>query len=98
MDGFGGTMTYELRQPTMKSVTNELVFLVKKKILEKLVPLAILASEKSILAYKFNLDVTDITDNNNIKLARDVAEKVYNLLPQIAIEVGAEIEKELGEE
>jgi len=80
----------------MITVTNDLVFQVKKKILEKLIPMAILVSEKSILAYKFDLDVTDITDNNNIRLARDVAEKLYNLLPQIVSEVGSEIETELG--
>lgn len=80
-----------------KTVTNELVGETKKLILEKLIPMLILVSEKSIMQYKFELDTTDITDNNNIKLAREIAEKVYGLLPQIISEVGAEIENTLGE-
>lgn len=81
-----------------KSITNELVFETKRLILEKLIPSIILVSEKSIVGYKFELDPTDLTDNNNITVARGVAEKVYNLLPQILNEVGVEIEKILGEE
>lgn len=81
-----------------KSITNELVFETKHLILEKLIPSIILVSEKSIVGYKFELDPTDLTDNNNITVARGVAEKVYNLLPQILNEVGVEIEKILGEE
>ena len=78
-------------------VTDDLVISIKKSILEKIIPTSILVSEKAIMGYKFDLDATDITDNNNIKVARDVAEKVYNLLHQIIGEVGAEIEKQLGE-
>jgi hypothetical protein len=81
----------------LSSVTNDLVFTIKKSILEALIPQVILVSQKSISEYKYPLDATDATDGNNIKLAREVAEKVYNLLPQILSEVGANIEKILGE-
>jgi hypothetical protein len=80
-----------------RGVTNDLVLSVKKMLLEKIVPLTILVSEKSIIEDKSELDTTDITDNNNIKIARRISEKVYNLLPQIIGEVGIEIEKLLGE-
>jgi len=80
-----------------KSVTNDLVDVVKQSVLEKLIPMTLLISEKSILSDKLEIDTTDRTDNNNIKLARNVAEKVYGLLPQIVSEVGVEIENILGE-
>jgi len=80
-----------------KSVTNELVRIVKQTLLGKLLPMTLLVSEKSILSDKLEIDTTDRTDNNNIKLARSVAEKVYGLLPQIVSEVGVEIETILGE-
>lgn len=78
-------------------VTNELVTDVKGRILKKLIPLILLVSEKSMTSDKLDIDTTDITDNNSIKLARDISEKVYNLLPQIVSEVGEEIRKDLGE-
>jgi hypothetical protein len=81
----------------MMNVTNELVLQIKRSMLEKLIPMAILVSEKSIAGYKFNIDTTDISDNNNVRLAREIAEKVYELLPGIAQEVQLEIEKTLGE-
>lgn len=81
----------------LKSISNEIVLDVKRDILERAIPIIILESERAIVGYKYELDTTDTTDNNNLKLAREVAESVYNLLPQIASEVGDEIEKELGE-
>jgi hypothetical protein len=87
----------EIPKETPETVTNDLVFQVKKSLLEKVLPMTILVSEKSIAGYKFNIDTTDISDNNNIRLAREIAEKVYELLPGIAQEVQLEIEKTLGE-
>lgn len=81
----------------MIALTNELVFQVKKALLEKIIPMTILVSEKSIAGYKFDIDTTDISDNNNIRLAREISEKVYELLPAIAQEVKSEIEKTLGD-
>lgn len=97
--GKSDTLLPDLSEPgvDVKSTSNELVFSIKRSLLEKLVPTSILVAQKSIGKYKYSLDVTDITDNNNIKVAREIAEKVYNLLPQIIGEVGAEIEKQLGE-
>jgi hypothetical protein len=59
--------------------------------------MTLLVSEKFISGYKFDIDTTDISDNNNVRLAREIAEKVYELLPGIAQEVQFEIEKTLGE-
>lgn len=81
----------------LSTVTNDLVLTIKKSILESLIPQVILVSQKSISQYKYPLDATDASDGNNVKLAREVAEKVYNLLPQILTEVGANIEKTLGD-
>jgi len=80
-----------------KSVTHDLVLLGKKFILESLLPQIILVAEKEIVNYKFNLDVTDITDNNNVKIARSISESVTKRLPQILLEVVEKIRKELGE-
>lgn len=78
------------------SVTNDIVDSIRKSLVEKIVSNAILVSEKSITD-NANVDVTDITDNLAVKVARASAEKVYSLLPQIVNEVGAEISKLLGE-
>lgn len=79
----------------MKELTQELILFTKQRILEKLIPKSILVSEKIIHEYKLGIDPTDITDNNNIKIARSMAEKVFDLLPEIISEVGDEIDKEL---
>lgn len=81
-----------------KSVTNDLIFSTKRILLEKMIPAVILVAEKSVVGYKFELDPTDLTDNNNVTVARSIAEKVCNLLPQILNEVGVEIEKILGDD
>jgi hypothetical protein len=56
---------------------------VKKSLLESFIPMALLVSKSSIVDYKYDLDTTKINDNNNIKLAREVAGKLYNHLPEI---------------
>jgi hypothetical protein len=65
-------------------------------IVSKLIPLVLLVSEKSITEVS-DIDTTDITDNNNVKLARSISDKVYELFPQIVKDVEAEIETILGE-
>lgn len=99
ISGKSDTLLPNLNDPQVefKEVSNDLVISVKRALLEKVIPTMILVSQKTIGEYKYPLDVTDTTDNNNITVARSVAEKVYNLLPQIADEVVAKIEKELGE-
>lgn len=64
-------------------LTNEMVLEVKKAILEKLVPEIILTSKNRIVGYKYALDPTDITDNNNLKLAREVSEEIYQKMPEV---------------
>ena len=78
-------------------VTNELVIEVKKSLLERLVPRIILASKNEIVSYKYSIDTTDTTDNNNIKLARSVSDNVYNMLPEVVQEVTTELQTRLGE-
>lgn len=87
----------ELATMTQKSLTDDLINQTKRLLMEKLIPLTLLVSEKEIIADKSEIDTTDITDNNTIKLARNVAEKVYGLLPQMVTEVGVEITNILGE-
>lgn len=97
--GKSDTLLPNLNDPQVdvKVTSNDLVLSVKKSLLEKAIPTMILVSQKTIEEHKYPLDVTDTSDNNNITVASAVAEKVYNLLPQIADEVVAQIEKELGD-
>lgn len=78
-------------------VDNALLEFAKVSILEKLVPEIILISEKSIIGYKFDLDTTDFRDNDTIKLARSVADKVCGILPRILGDVGRLIVEKLGD-
>lgn len=80
-----------------QAVTEEMMLNVKKAFAESLIPAIILISEKSIVGHKFGIDPTDINDNNNIKLAKSVAEKVIDLLPKLLGDAGVEIDKLLGE-
>lgn len=99
IEGKSDTLLPDLDETTLenKNVTNELVASIKKSLLERIIDTTILVSEKEIVGNKSGLDVTDITDNNNIKLARTVAERVYDLLPQILAESRNEVEKIIGE-
>jgi hypothetical protein len=78
------------------TISNDLVSQVRLSLVNKLVPLVLLVSEKSITEIS-DIDTTDITDNNNVKLARSISDKVYELFPQIVKDVEAEIETILGE-
>lgn len=80
-----------------QSVTEDMVFGFKKLFAESLIPAIILISEKSIVESNFGIDPTDLTDNNNIKMAKSIAKKVIDLLPKLIGEAGVEIEKLLGE-
>ena len=89
----------ELTSIDHKSPSNDVVFSVKKSLLEKLIPTTILVCQKTISESSYPLDFTDMNDNNsNIRVSREIAEKVYGLLSQIVSEVKDKIEKELGEE
>ena len=74
-----------------------MVFGFKKLFAESLIPAIILISEKSIVESNFGIDPTDLTDNNNIKMAKSIAKKVIDLLPKLIGEAGVEIEKLLGD-
>ena len=64
---------------------------VKAAILKNLIPKIILVSKSSLLQYKYSLDTRDQKDNNNLKLAREIAENVYPLFPQILEDVWKDI-------
>ena len=80
-----------------KAVTEDLVLEFKKLFAEKVIPTIILISEKSIISDSLGIDPTDLTDNNNIRLAKSIAKKVIDLLPKLIGEAGVEIEKLLGD-
>lgn len=81
-----------------KAPSNDVVFSVKKSLLEKLIPTTILVCQKTISESSYPLDFADMNDNSsNIRVSREIAEKVYGLLSQIASEVKDKIEKELGD-
>lgn len=71
-------------------LTNEMVIDVKKAIMSRLIPEIILASKNRIVGYKYALDPTDITDNNNLKLAREVSDEIYQKLPEVLQQVADE--------
>lgn len=68
---------------------------VKKSLLETLIPKIILVSKSSIIEYKYPVNPKDVSDTTNLKLAREVAESVYQLLPTVVEEVRKSIK--LGE-
>lgn len=74
--------------------TPDLFIPVKRSLLESLVPKIILVSKSAILSHKYAIDTRDVSDNNNLKIAREVAENVYKLFPQIL----EEVQKKLGED
>jgi hypothetical protein len=65
----------------------------KSALLKLLVPKIILVAKSGILGYKYPIDTKDKTDNNNLKLAKSIAESVYQLLPQTLEEVQNELSK-----
>lgn len=60
---------------------------VKSALISALIPKIILVSKSSLLGHKYTLDTKDNTDNNNLRLAREISEKVYQLLPSVLLEV-----------
>ncbi len=85
----------ELQELSM--VTKSDLFLeVKASLLQSLIPKIMLVSKSSIMDYKYPINTRDQTDNNTLKLAREISEKVYQLFPQILEEVQKSVVK-LGE-
>lgn len=70
---------------------------VKKSLLTGLIPMVLLISKNCIRNYKFPLDATDFTDHNNIKVAKEISGKVYEILPDIIKSTVENIERNLGE-
>lgn len=70
---------------------------VKRALLQSLIPKIILVSKSALLEHKYSLDTKDVSDNNNLKIAREVAEKVYPLFPQVLEEVQKSVQSKLGE-
>jgi hypothetical protein len=68
---------------------------VSKSLLDSLASIIILVSKNEILNYKFDIDTTDHTDNNTLKLARSVSAKVFDLLPKIVNDLYWETYKSL---
>ena len=60
---------------------------VKSTFISSLIPKIILVSKSSLLGHKYTLDTKDNTDNNNLRLAREISDKVYQLLPSVLLEV-----------
>lgn len=75
----------EIESTKVKS--HDLFLSVKRSLIESIVPKIILVSKSALMEYKYPLDTRDHTDHNNLKLAREIAEKVYNLFPSIMEEV-----------
>lgn len=87
----------EIELQELSSLTKSDLFLeVKSALLQSLIPKILLVSKSAIMDYKYPIDTKDQTDNNNLKLARDIAEKVYQLFPQVLVEVQNSI-TQLGE-
>lgn len=81
----------------ISSISKSDIFLeVKSAFLTSLIPKILLVSKSAIMDYKYPIDTKDQTDNNNLKLAREIAEKVYQLIPQTLEEVQKSVSK-LGE-
>lgn len=60
---------------------------VKRNLLEALIPQIILISKSSIMEFKYSLDTKDVSDNNNLRLAKSIADKVFQILPKVVEEV-----------
>lgn len=60
---------------------------VKRSLIEALVPKLLLISKSAILDYKYPIDTSDKSDNNNLKLARAIAETAYTVMPKVLEEV-----------
>lgn len=81
----------------LASVSKSDLFLeVKASLLKSLIPKILLVSKSTIMDYKYPIDTKDQTDNNNLKLAREISEKVYQLFPQVLEEIQKSVLK-LGE-
>lgn len=64
---------------------------IKKSLLEAVVPQIILISKSALLEFKYSLDTKDVSDNNNLRIAKDIAGKVYMILPKIVEEIKTKI-------
>lgn len=95
----GSRESLELTQDELTSIsaiTKSNPFLeVKASLLEALIPQIILVSKSSLIQHRYNLNTRDASDTNNLKIAKDISEKVYHLLPQVLEEVQKTIK--LGE-
>lgn len=68
----------------------------KAAFLRILIPKILLVSKSALMSHSYAIDIKDKTDNNSLRIAREVSEKVYQLLPQVMEEAQREIIK-LGE-
>lgn len=82
----------------ISSVTKSNRFIeIKAALIGSLVPKIILVSKSALMEHKYPIDTKDQTDNNTLKLAREISEKVYTLFPQVLEEAQKSMTK-LGEE
>ena len=70
---------------------------VKCALIETLIPKIILVSKSTILNHKYPIDTKDVSDNNNLKIAREISENVYQLFPQMWEEIQKSVYSKLGE-
>ena len=87
----------ELTEDELAELSNfrkpDLFIPTKAALIESLVPKIILVSKSTLLGHKYAIDTKDFSDNNNLKIAREVAENVYKLFPQVL----EEVQKKLGD-
>ena len=69
---------------SIQTIENRPLFVaVKSAILKALIPQIILISKSELLGYKYSLNTRDSADQSNLRLAREIAEKVYSIFPKI---------------
>ena len=71
---------------------------IRRSLLSSIASIIILVSKAAVLDYKYGIDCTDHSDNNTLKLARDVSSKVFGMLPKIVNGVYDETMKSLTTE
>lgn len=87
----------ELESIHKSHIEKDLTSQIGVQILEKLIPVTISVAKSCVLGYKFDLDTTQFQDHNTIKVAKETATKVYQLLPKIVEDIYLETIKSLGE-
>jgi hypothetical protein len=73
----------------------ELSLQVRKTLLDSVASVTMLVSKSTILDWKYPIDTGDRTDNNIVKLARNVSGKVFDLFQRIVQDIGTQTYKNM---